>query len=113
MIWEYSRKAWLLRRRLVATHWPMVLLFAGFVTFLRLNGGVVVGDTAAHKPSLHLVQVLYCAFIVCGSQFAVHFSPIRLAALAKEFAGKRTTHKLKGLALFMASLLACVVVIKW
>ncbi len=40
-----------------------VITWLMFITFVSVNGGVVVGDKDAHQVSFHPTQVLYfCAF---------------------------------------------------
>ena len=39
--------------------WPYALLGTGFILFVYINGGIVVGDRSHHVASLHLPQFLY------------------------------------------------------
>jgi alpha-1,2-glucosyltransferase len=41
--------------------WPLAAVPAAFAAFAVVNGGIVVGDKAAHAPARHLVQPLYFA----------------------------------------------------
>lgn len=51
--------AWQLRGQLLARYWMLLLVPAAFVVFVKVNGGITVGDREAHAPVLHLVQPLY------------------------------------------------------
>ena len=44
---------------LCARHLPVLSLLSGFAAFVVRNGGVVVGDAAHHRPTLHGAQLLY------------------------------------------------------
>lgn len=50
-------------------HWSFALLGFGFLLFIYLNGGIVLGDKLAHKPVLHFAQVLYFFAFVSFSSF--------------------------------------------
>ncbi|KAG0027264.1 hypothetical protein BGZ82_009069 [Podila clonocystis] len=51
---------------------PYLGLLAGFVGFVRWNGGIVLGDRSNHVPVLHVVQLLYfVAFSAGMSLFAI------------------------------------------
>ncbi len=52
----------------------MPLLFAAFVVW---NGGIVLGDKAAHAPVKHLMQPLYFVFFTAIALGPFHFSPSR------------------------------------
>ncbi|KAL7638230.1 UNVERIFIED_CONTAM: hypothetical protein RMT77_010794 [Armadillidium vulgare] len=46
------------------------LVILSFCVFVILNGGIVVGDRDAHKPTLHLMQIFYfCLFFLLFSPF--------------------------------------------
>ncbi|KAK0425095.1 hypothetical protein QR680_009026 [Steinernema hermaphroditum] len=58
--------------RTIARLWSLVLLGIGFVVFVVVNQGIVLGDRSAHELKFHSMQVLYCSvFIVFSS--APHF----------------------------------------
>jgi alpha-1,2-glucosyltransferase len=44
---------------LLRSLWPALVPVVAFLAFLRLNGGVVLGDKAAHAPVLHVAQLGY------------------------------------------------------
>lgn len=45
-------------------------MILSFCVFVILNGGIVVGDRDAHKPTLHLMQIFYfCLFFLIFSPF--------------------------------------------
>lgn len=50
-----------LRGRLLRRLWPLAAVPTAFAAFAVANGGIVVGDKAAHAPARHLVQPLYFA----------------------------------------------------
>ena len=58
-----------------------VLVGAGFLVFVRLNDGVVVGDRSAHVVTVHVAQILYFAafFTALTFPFAVKNVPEFLA----------------------------------
>lgn len=39
--------------------WPYAMVGTGFMVFVALNGGVVVGDRSSHKAVLHFPQLFY------------------------------------------------------
>ena len=55
------------KARLAGRVAPLAAVPAAFALFVRANGGVVVGDRAAHAPVLHLVQPLYFALFAAGA----------------------------------------------
>eukprot|EP01069_Polyplicarium_translucidae_P000040 Polyplicarium_translucidae@DN101_c0_g1_i1.p1 len=73
-------------RVLERRHWsaavPHCLLGAAFACFLHLNGGVALGDRAAHRPTPHPAQIVYLLLFlltVC--------SPAAWAAVRRPAAG--------------------------
>lgn len=51
---------------------PYLGLLAGFMGFVRWNGGIVLGDRSNHVPVLHVVQLFYfVAFSAGMSLFAI------------------------------------------
>lgn len=54
--------------KIVLQHWAFVFLGAGFLLFIYVNNGIVLGDKLAHKPVLHFMQILYFfAFVAFSS----------------------------------------------
>ncbi|KAJ2475133.1 glucosyltransferase, partial [Coemansia sp. RSA 2320] len=46
---------------------PYALVVACFAAFVRVNGGIVLGDKANHEPVLHIPQMLYFyAYVVAA-----------------------------------------------
>jgi alpha-1,2-glucosyltransferase len=44
---------------------PFAVNFILFLVFLKINGGITLGDSENHEVSIHLVQIFYCfTFIV-------------------------------------------------
>ena len=54
-------------RRVVAVTAGHIVVIAAFAAFVRLNGGVVVGDKAAHPGVLHVMQLWYFALFTGGA----------------------------------------------
>lgn len=69
--------AWHTKERLLSDLWPMLLVPACFAAFVVWNGGIVVGDKAAHAPVKHLTQPLYFALFAAVALGPFHFSPSR------------------------------------
>ncbi|XP_078276011.1 dol-P-Glc:Glc(2)Man(9)GlcNAc(2)-PP-Dol alpha-1,2-glucosyltransferase isoform X1 [Rhinoraja longicauda] len=44
---------------LILLTWPYIILVVGFLLFLWLNGGIVVGDRTSHEISLNFPQLYY------------------------------------------------------
>ena len=51
---------WERRKVLLCIISPLVLPLLSFAVFVKVNGGVVIGDKEHHKPVLHWVQPFYC-----------------------------------------------------
>ena len=71
--------AWQLRRQLLMDMWPLLLVPIAFVVFVVQNGGIVLGDKAAHAPVRHLVQPLYFCLFSATALAPFHFAPLRQA----------------------------------
>lgn len=52
----------------------MPVFFAAFVVW---NGGIVLGDKAAHAPVKHFTQPLYFVLFAAIALGPLHFSPAR------------------------------------
>jgi len=46
-----------------------ILVGVGFIIFIKLNGGIVVGDRSAHLAVIHLPQILYFSAFFAGLSF--------------------------------------------
>lgn len=46
-------------KAVLAVAWPYAMVAAGFVAFVLLNGGIVMGDRTNHEACLHFPQLLY------------------------------------------------------
>ena len=69
--------AWQTKQRLLSDLWPMLLVPVCFAAFVVWNGGIVVGDKAAHAPVKHLMQPLYFALFTAAALWPFHFSSFR------------------------------------
>ena len=69
--------AWQTKQRLLSDLWPVLLVPVFFAGFVVWNGGIVVGDKAAHAPVKHLMQPLYFALFTAAALGPFHFSPFR------------------------------------
>lgn len=49
------------RPAVIARLLPLCVVPACFAVFVVVNKGVVVGDRSAHAPTLHPMQLCYCA----------------------------------------------------
>ncbi len=58
---------------------PYYLVFAGFIAFVIINGGVAVGDTGAHPPMKFYWGNIYAFFIT----FAIVYLPLIVAHFAQ------------------------------
>ncbi|GAX78732.1 hypothetical protein CEUSTIGMA_g6169.t1 [Chlamydomonas eustigma] len=54
-------------KQVLRKHWPMLLLPLGFIAFLKVNGGVTLGDRQAHAPVFHAAQLLYFALFAVST----------------------------------------------
>ena len=71
------QQAWQLKWQLLSDLWALFLIPLIFAAFVIWNGGIVVGDKAAHKAVKHLMQPLYFVLFTTGALSAYHFSPGR------------------------------------
>jgi alpha-1,2-glucosyltransferase len=56
--------AWHARWQLLRSYWALLLVPLAFAAFVARNGGsITVGDKAAHRPVLHLAQLLYLGLL--------------------------------------------------
>ncbi|CAH0491033.1 unnamed protein product [Peronospora farinosa] len=87
--------------------WPFVVIVAGFICFLLINGGsIVVGDRSNHEVTFHGAQVLYF-IVVAASGFGLSLvAPTQLLTFAGSV--RRNASSIRGL-LFMMFLVAATV----
>ncbi|CAI5730465.1 unnamed protein product [Hyaloperonospora brassicae] len=86
--------------------WPFVVIVAGFVVFLLMNGGIVVGDKSSHEVTFHGAQVLYF-LIVAASGFGLSLvAPTYVRAFAASV--RRNGSSVRGF-LFISFLIAATV----
>lgn len=64
------RQAWRLRWQLLRRFGPLLAIPAAFIGFVAVNGGIAVGDRAAHRPVAHVMQLLYFALFTAGALVA-------------------------------------------
>ncbi|DBA70178.1 TPA: hypothetical protein ACH3X2_012222 [Trebouxia sp. C0005] len=71
-------RAWQMKWVLLADLWALILVPLIFAAFVVWNGGIVLGDKAAHTPVRHLMQPLYFVLFIAIALGPFHFSPARL-----------------------------------
>ena len=71
------KAAWCLKWQLLHDMWALLLVPVAFAAFVVWNGGIVVGDKAAHAPVRHLMQPLYFVLFCSLALAPFHFSPSR------------------------------------
>ncbi|KAF9967509.1 glucosyltransferase [Mortierella alpina] len=62
---------------------PNLGLLAGFIAFVKWNGGIVLGDKSNHVPSAHVVQLFYLAAFSAGMSVFTILGGVPLARLLK------------------------------
>ncbi|KAG9327202.1 hypothetical protein KVV02_000918 [Mortierella alpina] len=62
---------------------PNLGLLAGFVAFVKWNGGIVLGDKSNHTPVTHVVQLFYFAVFSAGMSVFAILGGVPLARLLK------------------------------
>ncbi len=70
-------RAWHLKWVLLADLWTVILVPLIFAAFVVWNGGIVLGDKAAHTPVKHLMQLLYFVLFTAIALAPFHFCPAR------------------------------------
>lgn len=68
----------------IAMTLPYLGLLAGFVGFVRWNGGIVLGDHSNHVPVLHIVQLFYFAAFSAGMSFFAILGTVPIARLIRQ-----------------------------
>ena len=71
------QNAWQLKWQLLSDLWALILVPLLFAAFVIWNGGIVLGDKAAHAPVKHFMQPLYFALFAAGALSPYHFNPHR------------------------------------
>ncbi|MEW5312382.1 MAG: hypothetical protein WDW38_004021 [Sanguina aurantia] len=80
--WATLLSVWAAKYRILQKLWPLLLVPAAFAVFLLLNGGVTVGDKAAHIPVKHFAQLLYFSAFCAAMLLPIHLHPHRIQHLA-------------------------------
>ena len=72
---ELMKRCYRQRKLLLRSLWPLGVVPAAFAAFLVWNGGVVLGDRAAHAPVKHCMQPLYFALFAAGAAAPIILAP--------------------------------------
>ncbi|KAF9919318.1 glucosyltransferase [Lobosporangium transversale] len=64
---------------------PYFGLLTAFATFVKWNGGIVLGDRSNHVPTLHLAQLLYFSAFTAGLSIFAILGAVPLARLLPKF----------------------------
>ena len=110
---QLARQAWVLRRPLAGDLWPLAAVVVAFAAFVKVNGGIVVGDRAQHTPVRHWAQPLYCLLYCTAALAPVFWTPAALAAAARRAAAAARVRPaaaataLAGAAALAAAAVAC------
>ncbi|KAG0353341.1 glucosyltransferase [Podila minutissima] len=78
----------------VAVSLPYLGLLAGFVSFVRWNGGIVLGDRSNHVPVLHVVQLFYFVAFSAGMSLFAILGTVPMARLIRRPTLKSTVFAL-------------------
>ncbi|KAF9571987.1 glucosyltransferase [Mortierella alpina] len=84
---------------------PNLGLLAGFVAFVKWNGGIVLGDKSNHVPITHVVQLFYFAVFSAGMSVFAILGGVPLARLLKRPSSSRSWTVILVIATIMA---ACI-----
>ncbi|KAF9213903.1 glucosyltransferase [Podila verticillata] len=68
----------------IAMALPYLGLLAGFVGFVRWNGGIVLGDRSNHVPVLHVVQLFYFVAFSAGMSLFAILGTVPMARLIRQ-----------------------------
>lgn len=79
---------------------PYLSIFAAFAVFVKINGGIVIGDKENHIASIHLAQLAYCLLA---------YAPLLLLQLPK-FTNSQF-YSIKNVMIFLISSLFCGILI--
>ncbi|XP_053572575.1 dol-P-Glc:Glc(2)Man(9)GlcNAc(2)-PP-Dol alpha-1,2-glucosyltransferase [Bombina bombina] len=63
--------------------WPYVVLVIGFLVFIAINNGIVVGDRSSHEACLNFPQLFYFFGFTCLFSFSQLLSPQKVADFFK------------------------------
>lgn len=66
---------------------PYVINFVLFGLFLKINGGITLGDKENHQVQIHLVQIFYAVLFINFFTFPTFFSFGKLKSYVKSFKG--------------------------
>lgn len=53
---------------------PFALILALFAVFIKVNGGITLGDSENHVITIHLAQVLYCSLFITSLTWPIWLS---------------------------------------
>ncbi|KAL9232636.1 hypothetical protein vseg_007722 [Gypsophila vaccaria] len=73
-IYSLVVRAWQLKRELVISFSPFVLVLGLFVAFVYYNGSIVLGAKEAHTVSPHFAQIMYFALVSALFSAPFHFT---------------------------------------
>nr|XP_020652655.1 dol-P-Glc:Glc(2)Man(9)GlcNAc(2)-PP-Dol alpha-1,2-glucosyltransferase-like [Pogona vitticeps] len=68
---------------LVLLTWPYITMVVVFVTFVALNGGIVVGDRSSHEACLHFPQLFYFFSFVLFFSFPHMVTPNKVVSFLR------------------------------
>ncbi|KAG9447554.1 hypothetical protein H6P81_013682 [Aristolochia fimbriata] len=74
---------WCLKWNFLVLFCPYLLIFCGFVSFVILNGSIVLGAKEAHTVSPHFAQIFYFGLASAAALGPIHFNLCQAAALFK------------------------------
>jgi len=83
--------------------WPYCIVFLSFVTFVWINGGIVVGARHDHEVGLHFPQLFYCTV------FTVCFAAAYMVSLQNIIAFIRFVRQHLLLSIFLLLLYCCAI----
>ncbi|TMW60727.1 hypothetical protein Poli38472_000769 [Pythium oligandrum] len=93
---------------LLSLLWPFIALVLGFIVFLVVNGGIVVGDKSNHEASIHGAQLLYFVFVASTGFGLSLFQPSQVLRFADST--RRQAKSMGGL-VFLATIVGVVIAI--
>ncbi|KAG9441575.1 hypothetical protein H6P81_017429 [Aristolochia fimbriata] len=82
-IQEIFSALWCLKWNFLVLFSPYLLIFGAFVSFVILNGSIVLGAKEAHTVSPHFAQIFYFGLASAAAMGPIHFNLCQAAALFK------------------------------
>jgi hypothetical protein len=79
--WAFLSFLWKKRYSITLRYWPFIAVGVTFAGFVKLNGGVVVGDRSNHIAALHWAQPLYFLVFACFAPTFASVTPVAVKAL--------------------------------